>query len=45
MVVRLHDHAAGIGSWPKLRAVLSGERTALIDGDRRITYAEFDPSH
>ena len=42
MVVRLHDHAAGIGSWPKLRAVLSGERTALIDGDRRITYAEFD---
>ena len=34
--------AAGIGSWPIRRAFLSGDRVALIDGERRITYAEFD---
>jgi fatty-acyl-CoA synthase len=32
----------GIGSWATRRALLSGDRIALIDGDRRITYAEFD---
>jgi acyl-CoA synthetase (AMP-forming)/AMP-acid ligase II len=42
MVVQLHEHVAGIGSWPKRRALLAGERIALIDGNRRITYAEFD---
>ena len=34
--------AFGIGSWASRRAFLSAERIALIDGDRRITYAEFD---
>jgi AMP-binding enzyme len=34
--------AAGIGSWPIRRAFLSGDRVALIDGERRITYAESD---
>ena len=33
---------AGIGSWATRRAFLSGDRIALIDGDRRITYTEFD---
>ncbi|NEM06252.1 acyl-CoA synthetase [Geodermatophilus normandii] len=32
----------GIGSWPSRRAFLSGDRTALVAGDRRITYTEFD---
>ena len=32
----------GIGSWASRRAFLSGDRIALIDGDIRITYAEFD---
>jgi fatty-acyl-CoA synthase len=32
----------GIGSWPTRRAFLSGDRTALIAGDRRISYTELD---
>ncbi len=32
----------GIGSWASRRAFLSGDRIALVDGDSRITYAEFD---
>jgi fatty-acyl-CoA synthase len=32
----------GIGGWATRRALLSGDRIALIDGDSRITYAEFD---
>jgi fatty-acyl-CoA synthase len=32
----------GIGSWASRRAFLSGDRIALVDGDRRITYAELD---
>jgi acyl-CoA synthetase (AMP-forming)/AMP-acid ligase II len=32
----------GIGSWASRRAYLSGDRIALVDGDSRITYAEFD---
>jgi acyl-CoA synthetase (AMP-forming)/AMP-acid ligase II len=32
----------GIGSWPTRRAFLSGDRTALIAGERRITYTELD---
>jgi acyl-CoA synthetase (AMP-forming)/AMP-acid ligase II len=32
----------GIGSWATRRALLCGDRIALIDGDLRITYAEFD---
>ena len=34
--------ARGIGSWASRRAFLSADRIALIDADRRITYAEFD---
>jgi fatty-acyl-CoA synthase len=34
--------AGGIGNWAARRAFLSGDRIALIDGDRRITYTEFD---
>ena len=34
--------SAGIGGWATRRAFLSGDRIALIDGDSRITYAEFD---
>ncbi|MGB8505892.1 AMP-binding protein, partial [Mycobacterium sp.] len=34
--------AGGIGSWAARRAFLSGDRIAIIDGDNRITYAEFD---
>jgi acyl-CoA synthetase (AMP-forming)/AMP-acid ligase II len=33
---------AGIGSWATRRAFLCGDRTALIDGDRYFTYADFD---
>lgn len=32
----------GIGSWISRRAYLCGDRIALIDGDARISYAEFD---
>jgi acyl-CoA synthetase (AMP-forming)/AMP-acid ligase II len=32
----------GIGAWSTRRASLSGERTAFIEGDRRVTFAEFD---
>ncbi|MBX7431882.1 long-chain fatty acid--CoA ligase [Mycobacterium sp. Y57] len=35
-------HTRGIGTWVSRRAHRSGDRIALIDGDRRITYAEFD---
>ncbi|GAB3279433.1 acyl-CoA synthetase [Parasphingorhabdus pacifica] len=32
----------GIGYWLTRRASLSGERTALVSGDRRVAYDEFD---
>lgn len=32
----------GIGTWLPQRARLTGDRVALIDGDRRLTYAELD---
>ncbi|MDY6870977.1 MAG: long-chain fatty acid--CoA ligase [Actinomycetota bacterium] len=32
----------GIGSWPTRRAFLSGDRTALVAGDRRISFTELD---
>lgn len=32
----------GIGDWPTRRAFLSGERTAFIEGDRRVSFADFD---
>ena len=32
----------GIGDWPMRRAFLSGERTAFIEGDRRVSFADFD---
>ncbi len=42
MESRASGTTGGIGSWATRRAFLSGDRIALIDGDRRITYAEFD---
>ena len=39
---KISGTTGGIGSWATRRAFLSGDRIALIDGDRRITYAEFD---
>ncbi|OBB35204.1 long-chain fatty acid--CoA ligase [Mycobacterium sp. 852002-51961_SCH5331710] len=38
----IHHREAGFGSWATRRAFLCGDRVALIDGDRRMTYAEFD---
>lgn len=38
----VHDRVAGLGNWPARRAFLCGDRVALIDGDRRLTYVEFD---
>ncbi|OBK75548.1 long-chain fatty acid--CoA ligase [Mycobacterium sp. 1164985.4] len=38
----IHYREAGFGSWATRRASLCGDRAALIDGARRITYAEFD---
>ncbi|MGW2052129.1 acyl-CoA synthetase [Streptomyces sp. NPDC001858] len=32
----------GIGSWITRRAFFAGDRIALVDGDRRITYSDFD---
>ena len=32
----------GIGGWVATRAFLSGDRLALVDGNRRLTYAELD---
>jgi acyl-CoA synthetase (AMP-forming)/AMP-acid ligase II len=34
----------GIGSWVATRAFLSGDRIALVDGERRLTYADLDSS-
>ncbi len=42
MESRTSATTGGIGSWATRRAFLSGDRIALIDGDRRITYTEFD---
>ena len=42
MESRANGTTGGIGSWATRRAFLSGDRIALIDGDRRITYTEFD---
>jgi fatty-acyl-CoA synthase len=45
MVDRVSDRtgsATGIGDWATRRAFLSGDRIALIDGDTRLTYTEFD---
>lgn len=38
----IHDRKAGFGDWATRRAFLCGDRVALIDGDRQITYTEFD---
>ncbi|MCF6506400.1 long-chain fatty acid--CoA ligase [Blastococcus sp. MG754426] len=32
----------GIGSWVATRAFLSGDRVALVEGERRLTYADLD---
>lgn len=32
----------GIGSWVATRAFLSGDRVALVQGERRLTYADLD---
>ena len=37
-----HGRVAGIGHWATRRAFLSGDTVALVDGDRRITYSDFD---
>jgi fatty-acyl-CoA synthase len=42
MATGVNGTTGGIGSWPTRRAFLSGDRIALIDGDCRITYTEFD---
>src|SRR5262245_59936655 len=34
--------ATVLGGWAARRALLSGDRIALIDGENRITYTEFD---
>ena len=34
----------GIGSWVTTRAFLSGDRIALVDGERRLTYGDLDSS-
>ena len=39
---RASGTTGGLGSWASRRAFLSGDRIALIDGDSRINYAEFD---
>jgi fatty-acyl-CoA synthase len=38
----LSGTTGGIGGWATRRAFLSGDRIALIDGQSRLTYAEFD---
>ena len=38
----VHEVIAGIGHWITRRAFYSGEHIALIDGQRRISYADFD---
>ncbi|KUI47131.1 o-succinylbenzoate--CoA ligase [Mycobacterium sp. GA-1199] len=38
----VHDREAGFGHWATRRASLCGDRVALIDGDRRLTFSEFD---
>ena len=40
--MRAEHHTGGIGRWAARRACVSGDRIALIDENRRITYAEFD---
>src|ERR1700758_1275772 len=40
--MRAEHHTGGIGSWAARRACVSGDRIALIEGDSRITYADFD---
>ena len=42
MESRANGTTGGIGTWATRRAFLSGDRIALIDGDRRLTYTEFD---
>ena len=42
MIDRANGATGGIGSWATRRAFLCGDRTALIDGNRRFTYSEFD---
>ncbi|MER7182324.1 long-chain fatty acid--CoA ligase [Streptomyces hyaluromycini] len=37
-----HTVDEGIGSWVTRRAFFAGDRIALVDGDRRITYSELD---
>jgi acyl-CoA synthetase (AMP-forming)/AMP-acid ligase II len=38
----VHEVIAGIGHWITRRCFYSGENIAIVDGDRRISYAEFD---
>jgi acyl-CoA synthetase (AMP-forming)/AMP-acid ligase II len=38
----VHEVIAGIGHWITRRAFYSGDHIAIVDGQRRISYAEFD---
>ena len=38
----VHEAIGGIGHWITRRAFYSGDRVAIIDGERRISYADFD---
>ena len=42
MIDGINWSTGGIGEWATLRAFYSGNRVALIEGDRRITFTEFD---
>jgi len=38
----VHEVIGGMGHWITRRAFYSGDHVAIIDGERRISYAEFD---
>ena len=38
----VHEVIGGIGHWITRRTFHSGEHIAIVDGERRISYADFD---
>ena len=38
----VHEVIGGIGHWITRRTFYSGEHIAIVDGERRISYADFD---
>lgn len=38
----VHEVIGGIGHWITRRVFYSGDRIAIVDGERRISYADFD---